>query len=216
MESGRARLVVSYAELAAYCPRPLTTPVLIGRSLTNWSSTRVLVSFRYFDAETDTWPTAILTMGPDGDDRHLLVGFENMPKHFDWFDDDRLFIWATYADSGRGWHLVTDRADQHVPVARGTLEVDGHISRPVGGGPMLTDTFPDEQRQQHLFLYGPASERVVKLGSWDSPWLGSMDLRCDLDPSWSPTSRLVTFNSIHEGYRACYVIDVGDIVRDLN
>jgi hypothetical protein len=216
LETGSADLIVSYAELASYCTTEPTTPLLIGRSLTNWSSTRVLISFRYHDPGTDTWPTAIVTMDPTGGDRHLLVDFDNVPKHFDWFDDERLFIWATYPDTGRGWHLVTDRTDQHEPIARGSLEVDGHVSRLVGGGPMLTDTFPDAERRQHLFLYGPASDQVVKLGSWDSPWMGSMDLRCDLDPSWSPTGRLVTFNSIHEGFRACYVTDVGDTVRDLD
>jgi len=212
LDTGEAKLLVSFAELAAdYCPANLDQPLLIGRSLTNWSSTRLLISFRYHNPSDDTWPTAIVTMDLDGGDRHLLCDFEAVPKHFDWFDDDRLWLWATWPDTGRGFHLVTDRTGHREPVARGSLAVDGHLSRRVGGGPILTDTFPDEDRLQHLYLYGPESQKAVHLGSWDSPWMGSMDLRCDLDPSWSPSGRFVTFNSLHEGFRGVYLIDVADI-----
>lgn len=216
LKRGTSELLVSYGQLAAdYCGPDLDQPLIIGRALTNWSSSRLLISFRHHDPADDSWPTAIVTMDLDGANQHLLCDFGNVPKHFDWFDDERLWLWATWPDTGRGFHLVTDRTGHREPVARGGLKVDGHLSRRVGGGPILTDTFPDEHRMQHLWLYEPESQQAVHLGGWDAPWLGSMDLRCDLDPSWSPSGATVSFTSVHEGFRAIYLLDVSDVDLDV-
>ena len=77
---------------------------------------------------------------------------------------------------------------------------------------MLTDEYPDDNSQQALFLWHMAEEYRVDLGSYFSPLPFRGEIRCDLHPRWSRDERMVSFDSIHEGSRQVYVIDVSQVV----
>lgn len=55
-------------------------------------------------------------------------------------------------------------------------------------------------------------ERLVHLGRYHAPQPFRGEIRCDLHPRWSRDERMVSFDSIHEGSRQVYVMDVSDVV----
>jgi hypothetical protein len=105
--------------------------------------------------------------------------------------------------------------------AAGALTEDGHCTWSPDGEWVLTDTYPDAEQRRTLMLYHDATRTRVDVGQYlamphrrygvDSSWLIS-GMRSDLHPRWNRDGTQVCFDSVHEGNRQMYVIDVGHIV----
>ena len=78
---------------------------------------------------------------------------------------------------------------------------------------ILTDTYPDARSRRTLILFDTQSGQRADLGRWLSPRRYSGEIRCDLHPRWSRDGRQVCFDSLHEGDRQLYVIDIADLVE---
>jgi hypothetical protein len=107
---------------------------------------------------------------------------------------------------------VDDASGERTIVGRDVLTRDGHCSFTRDGTWLLTDTGPDEKNLQTLLLWNVVEERKVILGRFKSPPPFRGETRCDLHPRWSRDERQVCFDSIHEGTRQVYVIDVSSIL----
>ena len=54
-----------------------------------------------------------------------------------------------------------------------------------------------------------ADGAIKDLGEWWTPEIyRNIYCRCDLHPRWRPDGRQIGFNSVHEGTRQIYVMDV--------
>ena len=89
---------------------------------------------------------------------------------------------------------------------------DGHSSFSPNRRWILTDTYPDKSRKQHLLLYEVTTEKLIELGSFFSPLKFSNALRCDLHPRWSPDGQAISIDSTYQGQRMTYILDVSSIV----
>jgi len=104
-----------------------------------------------------------------------------------------------------------------VPVAEGVIQEDGHCSFSPDGKWLLTDTYPDREHYRHLVLFNLRSHELVEVGKFRSLPDGIREdwdlsaLRADLHPRWGRDGRQICFDSVHEGSRQMYVIDVGAI-----
>ncbi|MBO4356000.1 MAG: hypothetical protein J5850_04020, partial [Clostridia bacterium] len=86
---------------------------------------------------------------------------------------------------------------------------------------MLTDTYPDAEKRRSLLLYDEKNDEIYQLGEFYSypkemeknnqKWNIS-SLRCDLHPKWTEGEKYIYFDSVHEGYRGLYRIDISDIM----
>ncbi|MHC4866936.1 MAG: hypothetical protein ACYTEX_22895, partial [Planctomycetota bacterium] len=78
---------------------------------------------------------------------------------------------------------------------------------------ILNDTYPDEQRMQHLYLYHVPTGRKVTLGRFYSPPQYTGEWRTDTHPRFSPDGRKIVIDSAHAGNgRQLYCIDISKIV----
>lgn len=102
-------------------------------------------------------------------------------------------------------------------IANRELTSDGHCSWSKDMRFMLTDTYPDLNKERNLLLFDDKQNRLLLLGSFYSypkgieksnPQWNISGLRCDLHPKWGTSERYVYFDSVHEGYRALYRIDI--------
>lgn len=104
-----------------------------------------------------------------------------------------------------------------VPVARGVVQEDGHCSFSPDGKWLLTDTYPDGGHYRRLVLFNIRSHELIEIGKFYSLPDGVKEdwdlsaLRADLHPRWSRDGQQICFDSVHEGSRQMYVMDVGAI-----
>jgi hypothetical protein len=159
--------------------------------------------------------TYLLSADVNGGDLRLLMW--RGASHMDWRSPEELLVWAR-AEEGPYYYLVNDRTGARRIVGRDALTRDGHCSFTRDGAWLLTDTGPDAEDLRTLLLWKMAlgstgKQRTVVLGRYRSPPPYRGEIRCDLHPRWSRDERQVCFDSIHEGTRQVYVMDVGDIVQ---
>ncbi len=103
---------------------------------------------------------------------------------------------------------------------------DGHCSFSPDGKWVLTDTYPDKDHYRKLILYNFKTRKKMVIGKFYSiphkkyikkKNLNDWDLsemRCDLHPRWSRDGKKICFDSVHEGTRQMYKINLLDIIKD--
>ena len=213
LETGAHRLIVSLAQIAAF--RPDETMAggqhWFNHLQVNTDDSRFLFLHRWQVGSGRR--TRLFTANPDGADI-CCVSDHEMTSHFDWRDADHILAWARRRDIGDRYFLFQDRSNEIELIGEGVLTTDGHCSYAPDRRWFLTDTYPDRQTQKRtLLLYRPEDGRRVDIGQFYSPPEITGEIRCDLHPRWNRNGTQVCIDSVHEGERQMYVIDVGDIVK---
>jgi hypothetical protein len=243
LQTGAASLVVSYARLAAFDPRESMKRAIhwVSHIEVDPSSTRVLFLHRWTERVKDEtcFLHRLITMAPDGSDLRLLECSDHpLPQLADDFDptavgtfdyeksewqishplwrrDGEIIVWGPHAGSIH-YHLYQDQdAGEVRAIGKGVLTENGHMTfSPVDPRWLLSDTYPDAQTHERvLFLYDVEAGRRHDLGSFFADPKLSKENRCDLHPRWSPQGTQICIDSMHEGDREMYVIDVSRLVR---
>lgn len=216
LATGRTRLVCSLDQVVSVRHRDEMDGARhwLNHLQFNTDDTRFLFLHRYV-APGGTRRTRLFTSDPEGADLRL-VNDDDMTSHFDWRDAGHICAWARQRGRGDAYYLFDD-----VDVAAGAsppivgalvLTQDGHCSFAHGGRWMLTDTYPDGDGYRTLLLWDMDEGRRVDLGRFYAIPEITGQIRCDLHPRWSRDGGQVCFDSVHEGSRQMYVLDVGDVV----
>ncbi|MGO1119629.1 hypothetical protein ACTL6U_13020 [Rhodovibrionaceae bacterium A322] len=95
-------------------------------------------------------------------------------------------------------------------LADGMLTRDGHPSfQPGNTNSMLTDSYPDADGHQQLFLYDDESKSLETLGSFATlPDHQETGWRCDLHPRWDHSGRKICIDSLHSGQRQVHLFEL--------
>jgi len=100
---------------------------------------------------------------------------------------------------------------------------DGHPSFSPDERFILTDTYPDKNHYRTLILYDTKLDKRHIVGKFCSmpdkkytndPKWDSSGMRCDLHPRWDRKGEKVCIDSVHEGHRGMYIIDVSKITKN--
>ncbi len=160
----------------------------------------------------DGWAVRLYTAKLDGSDLRCLLD-TGMISHYDWEDDRHILIWACHPD-GRKRFLYCDAiAGSVTVVGEDVLIEDGHCTFSPDKCWVLNDTYPDSYQLRTLMLFHPESNKRIDLARLYSPkdkWWG--EIRCDLHPRWNRDGTQVCIDSVHNGQRQMYVLDVSRIV----
>jgi hypothetical protein len=130
-------------------------------------------------------------------------------SHYTWKSETELLATVHYGQAGTRYNLYTDGSGLKAVVGEGMLTVDGHPSYAPQGTLLLTDTYPDKYREQHVLLL-TADGRYIDLARLYSPPAFRGETRCDLHPRWDRTGRLVCVDATADGSRKLTVIKLGD------
>lgn len=151
----------------------------------------------------------MFTANIDGTGLHSVVDFEDV-SHYDWRSPTEILMWAKLKEH-YGFYLVKDGENEYRRVGAATLIEDGHCSYSPDGRWLLVDTYPDDTRCMTLKILLWEKEQEFVLGRFYSPARYTEQIRCDLHPRWNRRGDSVCFDSVHEGSRQVYVMDVSSL-----
>jgi len=156
----------------------------------------------------------MLTAAADGSDVRV-VDHSGKTSHFIWRDPKHILAWSWHASHGSAFYLFEDKPEggNIQIVGEDVMPRNGHCTYLPGNEWILNDTYPDTNRNQHVYLYHVASRRRVPLGAFFLPPEYRGEWRCDTHPRFSPDGRSVVIDSPHTGQgRQLHLIDISNIV----
>ncbi|MEW6752907.1 MAG: hypothetical protein AB1505_18290 [Candidatus Latescibacterota bacterium] len=215
VETGAHRLVVSLDQVVGWRHTPSMDGVKHWFNHLQFSTDdrRFVFLHRWVEAATGRRLTRMFTANPDGGDLWCL-NEDEMTSHFDWRDGEWLLAWARRHGVGDRYFLFRDRTGQTEVLGEGVLTEDGHCSYSPDRRWVLTDTYPDRREgKRTLVLWDLERGERTDVGRFFAiPERITGEIRCDLHPRWSRDGRQVCFDSVHEGTRQVYVMDVSSVV----
>lgn len=242
LATGATRLAVSYADLSAFHHLPSMDAAIhwVSHIEINPASKRVLFLHRWTERVEDEtcFLHRLITMDPDGRHMRLLECSDHplpqLSASFDpnaagtydyekseyqishplWRDDKSLIAWSPHAGEIH-YHLYEDSLPAHaVVVGRDALTENGHMTySPTNKRWLISDTYPDPiTNERILILYDTRDDiryNIARL--YTDPTL-SKENRCDLHPRWRRDGQQVCIDSVHEGERQMYLVDLSSVV----
>lgn len=217
LSSGETRLLVSLAEtvdfLASEGEEIVGQKVVINHITFNPSASRYLFLLRSFPEAGGRWTTWLLTADSNGGGlrHHNAYG---VASHYHWRNDREMLFYMRPAPEARlELLLVDDDTDERTLIDTEYFLSDGHCSYSPSGDWMLYDSYPDGSTPDYLRalqVYGLRRRQGHTLGRFRAEKYTpeTVDCRCDLHPRWMPDGSSITFDSIHEGYRGLYWMDL--------
>jgi len=210
LATGESRLLVSLAEIARLFPGKMAGAKLLINHLTfNTDGSRLVMLARNFAAPPHQWwETALATADQSG--KLYALHDYGYASHYHWRDQAHLLI---YGDAGGlpGLYLLTDQTPNVKQLDPAFFTFDGHCSYSPDRRWLLYDSYPTVDRYRKLFIYDLAQGRAITLGEFYADPAIDGDIRCDLHPRWNRSGTAISFDSIHEGYRGVYLMDVSEI-----
>ena len=138
---------------------------------------------------------------------------EYQVSHPAWKDDNHVIVWSPHQGSIH-YHLYDDSDGTATVIGDGILTENGHMTYSRDGRWILTDTYPDARTNVRLLLmYDTHNRTSYNIGEFRTlPDLGKHN-RCDLHPRWSRDDGQVSIDSVHEGIRQQYIVDVAELIH---
>ena len=134
-------------------------------------------------------------------------------SHPAWKDDASIIVWGPHKGAIH-YHLYNAITGSAEIIGAQSLTENGHMTYSSDGKWLLTDTYPDSKtHKRYLILYSIEEDRCHEIGHFYTPPDLGKHNRCDLHPRWSPDNRFVSFDSVHEGSRQQYIVDVSGLLR---
>jgi hypothetical protein len=211
--TGEAELRLSLAQLAEFSPRK------------EMISARHKVNHLNYAPDGQHFVFVHRWIGPHGRFSRLFVAEANVRKlkllldnrmvsHYSWEDNEHLIVWARTPEKGNRYYQINIHSGSTRVIGEGILDVhgDGHPSFSPDRRWIITDSYPNKARQQHLILFNVESTEFIEIGRFFAPWKFSGFQRCDLHPRWSPDGKFISIDSAHSGIRKSYILDVHNLV----
>jgi len=202
----KRELLFSLREIADRDPHPDMNGAehYITHPLWNNNGSRFLFWHRWKAGVHKSARSRLYTANADGTDLYLM---HDDHSHTTWHGRDKVLAWARTEDEGNHYYLFTDRSGSREIVGNGVLTENGHFTFSPDAKWLLTDTPPDKNHERAVLLYHWESGQCFNVGRFFSP-PGMAEYRCDPHPRWHSDGRMVCIDSVHDGSRQMYLIDV--------
>lgn len=214
LESGESRLLFSLDDLMQNRPRPEMAGAghKVNHAVYSPGGQQVVFLHRWLGSKGKF--SRLYHATSDGRDLRLLLD-ERMVSHYTWRDEKTLLVFARARPGGDRYYLIDMEDGEIRSLGSDALDGfgDGHPSYSPDRQWIVTDTYPDRGRMRRLLLLHCADLRLLEVGAFFTPWRFDGAVRCDLHPRWSPDGQAISVDSVHEGSRRCYVLDVSRIVN---
>lgn len=213
LETGEITELLTYKDFATFQPRPEMKEAgavhKVNHLMLSPNGKRCMVLYRWFVGQRKY--TRLVTFNVDGTDMYVLSD-DDMVSHCFWKNNSVILAFENKKNGGPGYYLMKDKTQKYMHCWP-QLSNDGHPSYSPDGTLIVTDTYPDRARVAEIKLMDGTSEKkrdVNVIARVFAPFKYDNDTRCDLHPRWNHAGDKICFDSIFEGHRGLYVVDVRD------
>lgn len=212
VRTGRHELLVSMADLVPLQPADAgygETKAWFNHAIFSPSGQRIAFLARWQHGDRK-WVTQMWAVDRSGE-RLTRVIDRPYVSHYDWKDDETLIAYSRIDGTDAVWEVDARARPDRPPRAVLTEQIrqDGHVCFSHDRRWIVTDTYPNADGIRHMKIVEYATGREVPLGEYYSPRVpGLSEIRCDLHPSWSADDRRIAFDSLHEGSRQRYILEL--------
>ena len=217
LKNNTSKLIISIAQItdSYYRSEMALGPGWFNHMLFSPDSKRIAFFHRWrlFDNKNNPvgHKTHMFTANIDGSEIYPL-NLEEMSSHYTWTAPDKIINFSNRYIGGYQYYLYTDKTHKTEIIARDVFPTDGHCSYSPDGVWMLTDTYPlPEDNCRRLYLHHLEHNETFEIGCFYADPAYPVPARCDLHPNWSRDGKTVCIDSIHEGSRQMYTLDVSSL-----
>ena len=212
IESGEVVTLLKYTDFASFQPRKEMEEKgsvhKVNHLMMSPNGKRFMVLYRWFCGQRKY--TRLITCDIDGSDMYVLSD-DDMVSHCYWKNDEEILAFENKHHCGSGFYLMKDKTQEYIHVWP-QLSNDGHPSYcPTDNRLVVFDSYPNRSRVQEVKLgrdddtKGNSVKTIAKVFA---PFKYDNDTRCDLHPRWSKDGKKICFDSVFEGRRGLYVINI--------
>lgn len=218
LETGEVTDLLKYTDFANFQPRPEMKETgavhKVNHIMLSPNGKRFMVLYRWFNGQRKY--TRLITCNVDGTDMYVLSD-DDMVSHCFWKNNSSILAFENKKKGGPGYYLMKDKTDKYIHCWP-QFSNDGHPSYSPDGSLIVTDSYPDRARVASINLMdGNERKRDNKtIARVFAPFKYDNDTRCDLHPRWNHTGDKICFDSIFEGHRGLYVVDLKENREDSN
>lgn len=217
LETGNIEPILTYKDFALFDPRPEMQEAKavhkVNHLMLSPSGERCMVLYRWFVGQRKY--TRLVTFNTsDGSDMYVLSD-DDMVSHCFWKDDEYILAFANKKNGGPGYYLMKDKTQEYSRCWP-QLCNDGHPSYNIDRKLIVTDTYPDRARMAEIKLMDGTNETkndVKVIARVFAPFKYDNDTRCDLHPRWNHSGNSICFDSVFEGHRGLYSVDVKRTIK---
>ena len=212
LETGEITDLLSYTDFANFQPRyemqEKGSVHKVNHLMLSPSGKRFMVLYRWFNGQRKY--TRLITCNIDGTDMDVLSD-DDMVSHCYWKNNSSILAFENKKKTGPGYYLMKDKTDKYIHCWP-QFSNDGHPSYSPDGSLIVTDSYPNRARIASINIMSGNERKkenttIVKVFA---PFKYDNDTRCDLHPRWNHTGDKICFDSIFEGHRGLYVVDVAE------
>lgn len=133
-----------------------------------------------------------------------------MFSHFCWVNNDMIFgFYESREGVDRYGVFDSNGVDQQYDYSK-ILSADGHPNAHIDVGGIITDTYPDKNRLQHLFVLNGDLKHPTKnaIGAFYAPFLFQELFRADLHPRWDRSGSKIAIDCSFTGKRSLAIVNL--------
>ena len=212
LESGEVKELFKYTDFSHFEPNDtmIGAEHKVNHLMISPNGRRFMVLHRWFDKGRKH--TRLITVNADGTDMYNLSD-DVFVSHCFWKNDDEILSFLRKKETGDHYYLMKDRTGEY-RMYWPELNTDGHCSYSPDGRLIVTDTYPNRKRIASVYLCTEDDDRSRCIAKVFSPFKYDNDCRCDLHPRWNHYGDKICIDSVHEGKRGLYVINVPAVDTD--
>lgn len=215
-ETGETRLLISYAAIREAFPEP---PYSDGKLLVNHitfgpAGDRFLFLVRNFPQPGQRgWKTELIVSDLEGHMKQL-TGF-CLNSHYHWKNDREILIVSSLRteDSSFALALIDSETGAAAPLPDPNPDFDIHCIYSPDRRWIVGDSYPGGSRgaTRSLWLIDTKRGIMTEPVRVDTVIPPVVDIRCDLHVRWSPSGRLLSFDSTHTGRRTSVLLTAEEL-----
>ncbi len=136
---------------------------------------------------------------------------DDMVSHCFWYGNDSIFGYLRDKEFGDKYYMIDIQTGKKEIVGQNIIDSFGDGHPHIHDSKILFDTYPNKSRMKELYIFDLKDSKLEKIGEFFESFDYYGETRCDLHARFSFDGKKVFFDSVHEGKRHLYMLDLESV-----